>query len=163
MKNHTKGLMSSLFNGEADKVQEHLNGLLKKYVSIRDFATKAPKENYYHGFMNGLLINSVSYSQELKSNVESGNGYIDLVVLSASNDSVVILELKKTDNPFDDRKKIAREAVQQIIDTGYAEAYMDNETICSVYAYGLCFCKKTCSYGLCFCKKTCSVAVQKLK
>ena len=152
MKNHTKGLMSSLFNGEADKVQEHLNGLLKKYVSIRDFATKAPKENYYHGFMNGLLINSVSYSQELKSNVESGNGYIDLVVLSASNDSVVILELKKTDNPFDNRKKIAREAVQQIIDTGYAEAYMDNETICSVYAY-----------GLCFCKKTCSVAVQKLK
>ena len=152
MKNHTKGLMSSLFNGEADKVQEHLNSLLKKYVSIRDFATKAPKENYYHGFMNGLLINSVSYSQELKSNVESGNGYIDLVVLSASNDSVVILELKKTDNPFDDRKKIAREAVQQIIDTGYAEAYMDNETICSVYAY-----------GLCFCKKTCSVAVQKLK
>ena len=152
MKNHTKGLMSSLFNGEADKVQEHLNGLLKKYVSIRDFATKAPKENYYHGFMNGLLINSVSYSQELKSNVESGNGYIDLVVLSTSNDSVIILELKKTDNPFDNRKKIAREAVQQIIDTGYAEAYMDNETICSVYAY-----------GLCFCKKTCSVAVQKLK
>ena len=102
--------------------------------------------------MNGLLINSVSYSQELKSNVESGNGYIDLVVLSTSNDSVVILELKKTDNPFDNRKKIAREAVQQIIDTGYAEAYMDNETFCSVYAY-----------GLCFCKKTCSVAVQKLK
>ena len=102
--------------------------------------------------MNGLLINSVSYFQELKSNVESGNGYVDLVVLSASNDSVIILELKKTDNLFDNRKKIAREAVQQIIDTGYAEAYMDNETICSVYAY-----------GLCFCKKTCSVAVQKLK
>ena len=152
IKNHTKGLMTSLFSGEADKVQEHLNGLLKKYVSIRDFATRAPKENYYHGFMNGLLINSVSYARELKSNVESGNGYVDLVALSASNDSVIILELKKTDNPFDDRKKIAREAVQQIIDTGYAEAYMDNETICSVYAY-----------GLCFCKKTCSVAVQKLK
>ena len=105
--------------------------------------------------MNGLLINSVSYSQELKSNVESGNGYIDLVVLSASNDSVVILELKKTDNPFDDRKKIAREAVQQIIDTGYAEAYMDNETICSVYAYGLCFCKKTCSSADCCNERRC--------
>ena len=152
IKNHTKGLMTSLFSGEADKVQEHLNGLLRKYVSIRDFATRAPKENYYHGFMNGLLINSVSYARELKSNVESGNGYVDLVVLSASNDSVIILELKKTDNLFDDRKKIAREAVQQIVDTGYAEAYMDNETICSVYAY-----------GLCFCKKTCSVVVQKLK
>ena len=152
IKNHTKGLMTSLFSGEADKVQEHLNGLLRKYVSIRDFATMAPKENYYHGFMNGLLINSVSYSRELKSNVESGNRYVDLVALSASNDSVIILELKKTDNLFDDRKKIARVAVQQIIDTGYAEAYMDNETICSVYAY-----------GLCFCKKTCSVVVQKLK
>ena len=96
MKNHTKGLMSSLFNGEADKVQEHLNGLLRKYVSIRDFATRAPKENYYHGFMNGLLINSVSYARELKSNVESGNDYVDLVALSASNDSVIILELKKS-------------------------------------------------------------------
>ena len=81
MKNHTKGLMSSLFNGEADKVQEHLNGLLRKYVSIRDFATRAPKENYYHGFMNGLLINSVSYARELKSNVESGNGYVDMDVM----------------------------------------------------------------------------------
>ena len=111
--------------------------------------------------MNGLLINSVSYSQELKSNVESGNGYIDLVVLSASNDSVVILELKKTDNPFDDRKKIAREAVQQIIDTGYAEAYMDNETICSVYAYGLCFCKKTCSISFSLVDNTLPTAVMR--
>ena len=152
MKAGTAELVKGLFEGDAERVENNLFTLLGKYVSIRDCATNAPKENYYHGFMNGLLINSVSYAREFKSNVESGNGYVDLVALSASNDSVIILELKKTDNPFDNRKKIAREAVQQIIDTGYAEAYMDNETICSVYAY-----------GLCFCKKTCSVAVQKLK
>ena len=152
MKAGTAELVKALFEGDAERVENNLFTLLGKYVSIRDFATNAPKENYYYGFMNGLLVNGTSFIEEHKSNFESGNGYVDLVALSASNDSVVILELKKTDNPFDDRKKIAREAVQQIIDTGYAEAYMDNETICSVYAY-----------GLCFCKKTCSVAVQKLK
>ncbi|MBL1470892.1 hypothetical protein ELD19_29945, partial [Klebsiella pneumoniae] len=55
MKSSTAELVKGLFEGDAEKVQDNLNTLLGKYVSIRDFATNAPKENYYHGFMNGLL------------------------------------------------------------------------------------------------------------
>ena len=29
--------------------------MLQKYVSVRDTATKAPLENYYHGFLNGIF------------------------------------------------------------------------------------------------------------
>ena len=147
MKNHTKGLMTSLFNGEADKVQEHLNGLLKKYVSIKDFATRAPKENYYHGFMNGLLINSVSYARELKSNVESGNGYVDLIIGSEEKNTLVILELKQTDGvpTFGGMAKLAEIALKQVIDTGYAEPYADDDFVKNIYAYGICFHRKSCA------------------
>ena len=152
MKNHTEDLIRSMFAGDAEQVENHLNRLLEKYVSIRDFTTNAPKENYYHGFMNGLLINGCSLIREQKSNFESGNGYIDLILLSASRSSIIILELKRTDDEVADSRKITREAIKQIINTRYADAYMENETISSIYAY-----------GICFYKKHSSVAVQKLK
>ena len=152
MKNHTEELIRSMFAGDAEQVENHLNRLLEKYVSIRDFTTNAPKENYYHGFMNGLLINGCSLIREQKSNFESGNGYIDLILLSSSRSSIIILELKRTDDEVADSRKITREAIKQIINTRYADAYMENETITSIYAY-----------GICFYKKHSSVAVQKLK
>ena len=152
MKNHTEDLIRNMFAGDEAEVQLHLNRLLEKYVSIRDFATSAPKENYYHGFMNGLLINGYSLIQEQKSNFESGNGYIDLLLLSASRDSIIILELKRTDDKVADTRNIALEAINQIINTRYADVYLENETITSIYAY-----------GICFYKRSCSVAVQKLK
>ena len=152
MKNHTEDLIRNMFAGDEAEVQLHLNRLLEKYVSIRDFATSAPKENYYHGFMNGLLLNGCSLIQEQKSNFESGNGYIDLLLLSASRDSIIILELKRTDDKVADTRNIALEAINQIINTRYADVYLENETITSIYAY-----------GICFYKRSCSVAVQKLK
>ena len=76
MKNHTEDLIRSMFAGDAEQVENHLNRLLEKYVSIRDFTTNAPKENYYHGFMNGLLINGCSLIREQKSNFESGNQWL---------------------------------------------------------------------------------------
>ena len=152
MKNHTEDLIRNMFAGDEAEVQLHLNRLLEKYVSIRDFATSAPKENYYHGFMNGLLLNGCSLIQEQKFNFESGNGYIDLLLLSASRDSIIILELKRTDNKVADTRNIALEAINQIINTRYADVYLENETITSIYAY-----------GICFYKRSCSVAVQKLK
>jgi hypothetical protein len=152
MKNHTEELIRSMFAGDAEQAENHLNRLLEKYVSIRDFTTNAPKENYYHGFMNGLLINGCSLIREQKSNFESGNGYIDLILLSSSRNSIIILELKHTDDEVADSRKVTREAIKQIINTRYADAYMENETITSIYAY-----------GICFYKKHSSIAVQKLK
>ena len=145
MKTSTAELIKSLFEGDAEKVQDNLNLLIGKYVSIRDFATNAPKENYYHGFMNGLLVNGTSFIEEHKSNFESGDGYVDIIIASKNSDTVAILELKHTDKPFGARLIAAQKAVEQITEKGYAAVYMNDPLVRNVYAYGICFHKKVCS------------------
>ena len=146
VKNHTGELVKALFEGDAEKVQDNLNTLLGKYVSIRDFATNAPKENYYHGFMNGLLVNDISLIEEQKSNFESGDGYIDLIIKSVrSIGIIVILELKQTSDENEDKVLTARDAVEQILIKKYADPYIKRNDIKAVISYGICFCKKECA------------------
>ena len=153
MRNSTGSLIKGFFSGDAAAVEDSLNELLAKYVSIRDFSVNAPKENYYHGFMNGLLANGTSLIEEQKSNFESGNGYIDLIIKSLKNRGViVILELKQTDDENKDKFLIAEDAVAQIIRKKYADPYVKRKDIKAVH-----------SYGICFCKKECTVAGKKLK
>ncbi len=152
MKNRTDELIKGLFAGNTEKVETSLCGLLAKYVSIRDFSTRAPKENYYHGFMNGLLVNGASLIQEQKSNFESGNGYVDLIIKSKDSDEsnesnkiIVIIELKQTSDENDDKVLIADSAIEQIINKKYADAYIKRNDIREVYIYGICFYAKECS------------------
>ena len=146
MKSSTAELVKGLFEGDAEKVQDNLNTLLGKYVSIRDFSVNAPKENYYHGFMNGLLVNGTSLIEEQKSNFESGDGYIDLIIKSIrSRGVIVILELKQTSDENEDKVLIAQDAVEQIIQKKYADPYIKRNDIKAVLTYGICFCKKECA------------------
>ena len=145
IKNYTSDFVNALFCGDSEKVESSLNELLRKYVSIRDFSTKAPKENYYHGFINGLLINGASLIKEQKSNLESGNGYIDLIIKpSKANGCIVILELKQTSDEDVDKGKTAVEAIEQIIRKKYADPYISRTDTQAVLIYGICFCKKEC-------------------
>jgi hypothetical protein len=151
MKSYTSDFVKGLFSGDGEKVENSLNELLAKYVSIRDFSTKTPKENYYHGFINGLLVNNSSLIQELKSNFESGDGYVDLTVKSAGIcEKIAVLELKQTSDENVSRRKTASAAVEQIIRKRYADQYIENDNISEVLIYGICFCKKRCSVE---CKK----------
>ena len=152
MKNRTDDLIKGLFTGDAELVENSLSGLLAKYVSIRDFSTRAPKENYYQGFMNGLLISGGSLIEDHQSNMESGNGYADMILLSKDKTDIAVLELKIAAGELDDRVSIAEKAVEQIIDKKYAGRFIENKTIKSVHVY-----------GICFYQKVCSVSVEKLK
>ena len=146
MKASTAELVKALFEGDAERVENYLFTLLGKYVSIRDFATNAPKENYYHGFMNGLLVNDISLIEEQKSNFESGDGYIDLIIKSVrSIGTIVILELKQTSDENEDKVLTAQDAVEQIIRKKYADPYIKRNDIKAVISYGICFCKKECA------------------
>ena len=148
MKNHTEELIRSMFAGDAEQVENHLNRLLEKYVSIRDFTTNAPKENYYHGFMNGLLLNGSAEIREQESNFESGNGYVDLIIKAQdSRHTIVIIEIQQTGDE-DQTDSIAVSAIEQIVDKKYAEPYVQRDKIKDVFAYGLCFCRKECSVAL---------------
>ena len=144
MQNYTTELVKGLFSGNAESVEENINHLLKKYVSIRDFATNAPKENYYHGFMNGLLVNGSATIKEQISNMESGDGYADLK-LSAKSGTMVVIELKQNSDENASRTISAEKAIKQIIEKKYVESEMENPDIKKIYAFGICFCRKECS------------------
>ena len=87
-------LANNLFEGNAEIASDTIYNLLQSYISIRDNATKAPHENYYHGYLNGLFSNcSVNFFSEYHSNYESGDGYADIVFRN-KQDEVVIIEIK---------------------------------------------------------------------
>ena len=87
-------LANNLFEGKAEIASDTIYNLLQSYISIRDNATKAPHENYYHGYLNGLFSNcSVNFFSEYHSNYESGDGYADIVFRN-KQDEVVIIEIK---------------------------------------------------------------------
>ncbi len=145
MQNFSADFIKGLFNGDGEKVESSLTGLLTKYVSIRDLSTKAPKENYYHGFVNGLLVSGASLVESHKSNAESGDGYADIIVASRSQDIVVVLELKQTDKPFGARITISEKALEQVLEKRYADVFLNDPAVKNIYAYGICFYKKICS------------------
>ena len=136
-------LANNLFEGKAEIASDTIYNLLQSYISIRDNATKAPHENYYHGYLNGLFSNcSVNFFSEYHSNYESGDGYADIVFRN-KQDEVVIIEIK-TCTISESKKSKAREALAQIEDKNYAKPYLENEDISSIYIYGISFRNKEC-------------------
>ena len=142
-------LANNLFEGKAEIASDTIYNLLQSYISIRDNATKAPHENYYHGYLNGLFSNcSVNFFSEYHSNYEFGDGYADIVFRN-KQDEVVIIEIK-TCTISESKKSKAREALAQIEDKNYAKPYLENEDISSIYIYGISFRNKECEV---LCKK----------
>ncbi len=136
-------LANNLFEGKAEIASDTIYNLLQSYISIRDNATKAPHENYYHGYFNGLFSNcSKNFFSEYHSNCESGDGYADIIFRN-KKDEVVIIEIK-TCTISESKKSKAREALAQIEDKNYAKPYLDNEDISSINAYGISFRNKEC-------------------
>ena len=137
-------IANALFTGDTEFVQTQLRTYLKKFVSIRDTATKAPHENYYHGFLNGVFTNcSKDFLSEYHSNYESGGGYADITFKSEYSDNAVIIEIKAA--PVgSDLIPLSKNAIAQIEDKHYAELFLQNSMTQSIYAYGIAFAGKNC-------------------
>ena len=137
-------LANNLFEGKAEIASGTIYNLLQSYISIRDNATKAPHENYYHGYLNGLFSNcSVNFFSEYHSNYESGDGYADIVFKSKREDKVVIIEIKSA-NVGDDLIALSNDALLQIESKNYATPFMDKQMVRTIYAYGIAFSGKNC-------------------
>ena len=118
--------------------------ILKRFISISDSATKAPRENYYHGFLNGLFSNcSNGYFGEYHSNCEAEDGYADISFTDAYSEKAVIIEIKHTTS-VSKLIDLSDEAVGQITKKNYAESFMENKFVQSIYAYGIAFSGKNC-------------------
>ena len=134
-------LYCAMEDGDAQKMKQILNGQLFQTISFYDSA-----ENFYHGFLTGILNQSENYL--VKSNRESGNGRSDIMVMSPSlRGRAFILELKVSDS-IDALEHDAERALQQIYDKKYMEE-LSAEGYRRIDCYGVSFFRKDCEVRGC--------------
>lgn len=134
-------LCRAFLDGDAEKIQKHLTQILGRMISILD--TKArdeQKENFYHGLLLGLLRSERDWL--IRSNVESGDGFCDILIEPEDPDAGMVIELKYAAT-FRELDSACEKAMQQIRDRRYDEA-LRNDGRENILAYGIAFCKKRC-------------------
>ena len=136
-------MANALLEGNFDFVQDKLGSLLRSFVSVRDTATKAPHENYYHGFLNGIFTNCKDNLGKYRSNYEAGDGYADITFKDIDCRKVAIIEIKSA-SVGSDLVTLSETALSQIEEKNYSEPFMSNRMIQSIYAVGIAFSGKNC-------------------
>ncbi len=130
-------LKHALETGDCEAAEDFINRQLADTISYYDYA-----ENFYHGFMAGLLVNIGGYS--VKSNRESGNGRPDIVMQTVQirKGRVILLELKIASS-IAEMEAACDRGLAQIEEQHYAEPFI-TEGYPEVKKYALSFCKKEC-------------------
>ena len=132
---------NALENGNTELIRDYLNRTLSNSISV--FDTKAPKEekeSSYHTFLVGLLAGNSDWL--VKSNVEAGEGFADIIIETDNPDAGIVIELKysKENSELD---KACENAITQIKDRRYDE-YLRNDGRNDILYYGIAFCRKRC-------------------
>ena len=137
MKETDRGpLVHALETGDCEAAENFISEQLFQAISYYDYA-----ENFYHGFMAGLLVNIGGYL--VRSNRESGNGRPDIVMTESKfRGRAMILELKISDTIKDMEKK-CEEALTQIEEQQY-ESQLEEDCFQPILKYAICFFKKRC-------------------
>ena len=116
--------------------EEELAEILLETISFND-----AYENFYHGFVTGVLSGMKGYI--VKSNRESGNGRGDIFIRPVTRrKAAIILELKVA-KTFDELEEKADEALKQIEEKKYEKELMD-DGYKDIIKYGIAFYRKDC-------------------
>lgn len=125
--------------GDAEVIEKYLNNTLSNSISVFDLKS-AEKENSYHTFLVGLLAGNSGWL--VKSNVEAGEGFADIIVETEDADAGMILELKYA-GEASSLAKACEKALAQIKERRYTE-YLKNDGRNQMLLYGIAFYKKRC-------------------
>ena len=129
-------ILESVIHADAEKLEDLLCTWLTNTISCFD-----EQENYYHGFVTGLVSGFNGYM--VVSNRESGNGRFDLVVKQRSRwHLAAILEFKVVEK-YNQMTKACEDALRQIEEKDY-EASLRDEQYENIAKLGICFCQKRC-------------------
>ena len=130
-----KDMLHAMTEGNVQAFEEHLNEILRDYVSYHDPATQP--ENFYHGLLLGLSI-LLQDTYRIESNKESGYGRFDIAFFPKNTNSPgIILELKSTDTG-EEPQLAAKKALHQIESKAYAAEFA-KEGIRTIWKYGIAF------------------------
>ena len=131
----------SFLTGDVEAIQERLNLILSRMISVLDNRVRREqKENFYHGLLLGLLRSETEWL--ILSNVESGDGFCDIMVEPDDLDTGFVIEVKYAES-IDKLEKACNTALQQIRQRRYDER-LRNEGRSKIRAFGIAFCRKRC-------------------
>ena len=127
--------------GNTDGVEMYLNRIMSNSISVFDIKTgEGKKEISYHNLLVGILTGNADWL--VKSNVEAGEGFADIIVETEDPNAGIVVELKYTKD-YDEMEQACRAAWDQINDRRYQE-YLLNDGRKDITLYGIAFCKKRC-------------------
>ena len=98
------------------------------------------KENSYHNLLVGILTGNAEWL--VKSNIEAGEGFADIIVETDDPDAGIVIELKYVKS-FNEMEQACQKALTQIHARHYQE-YLLNDNRKDIRLYGIAFCKKRC-------------------
>ena len=131
----------ALLDGNAEEIQRRLTIILGKMISILDTKAKDDqKENFYHGLLLGLLRSEPNWL--ILSNVESGEGFSDILIEPEDPDAGMVIEVKYSPT-LAGMDSACRAAMAQIKEKHYDER-LRNEGRENITAFGIAFWKKRC-------------------
>lgn len=131
---------AAIVHGEEEKVQEIFGSYLWHTISIRDTAVaKERKENFYHGILLGLF--GFMDNWNVKSNLESGIGYSDILIEAFDCRVGVVIEMKYAEDG--NLNAACEAAIAQIEEKSY-DAKLQEDGMRTILKYGIACFKKDC-------------------
>ena len=131
----------AFLDGNAEEIQRRLTIILGKMISILDTKAKDDqKENFYHGLLLGLLRSEPNWL--ILSNVESGEGFSDILIEPEDPDAGMVIEVKYSPT-LAGMDSACQAAMAQIKEKHYDER-LRNEGRENITAFGIAFWKKRC-------------------
>ncbi|MCL1917746.1 MAG: ATP-binding protein [Peptococcaceae bacterium] len=127
-------LYRAFLEADCDTIEEILHNQLRATISYFD-----NYENYYHGFLTGLLIGG---AWSIKSNQESGSGRSDLLLTASDGSTGIVIEVKHAKKP-EDIPVMCEAALNQIDKKRYKDAFLASR-VKQIRVYGITFWQKSC-------------------
>ena len=140
-KTKLKKFCDAIEKGNIEGMENFLNNFLRTTISIKDYSgKKTQKESLYHGILLGLL--KPQYERwDCYSNVETGDGYADIMLGLLDGKTGIIIELKYARS--ENLDFYCNEALEQINNKNYIEQLLD-DGYHQVIKYAIAFFKKNC-------------------
>lgn len=137
----------AFIKGDANAIETQFSAYLSKVISVRDTgARKGRKENFYHGILLGLLSHQEDWY--IRSNVESGDGYSDILIEVDAEDVGIVIEVKYPESGDKAAlEKGSREALAQIERLGYDRILLE-DGMRTIRKYGIACNRKECSVAV---------------
>ncbi len=136
-----KPFWKSFEEGNSAEVEEYLTKMLGNSISVFDTkGQKGERENSYHMLLVGLLACNPDWY--VKSNVEAGEGFADIIVEMKDPRAGAVVELKYSQT-VPGMEKACENAIAQIKSRRYEE-YLRNDGREDILFYGIAFYKKRC-------------------